>query len=212
MMASMAEQRSPDWFAARCGKVTASRVADLMAKTRTGWGASRANYKAQLVCERLTGCVEPSYSNAAMQWGTEKEPEARAAYCFRQDVDVMEVGFVDHPQVAMSGASPDGLIGEDGLLELKCPQSATHIETLLGQSVPAKYIYQIQWQIACTGRAWCDFMSFDPRLPASMQVFIQRVPRDDEFIAELEREVSAFLAEVEDTVSRLQATYERAAA
>ena len=205
----MMEQRSDEWFAARCGKVTASRIADLVARTKTGWGASRANYKAQLVCERLTGCVEPGYTNAAMSWGTEKEPDARAAYCFRQDVDVLEVGFVDHPTIGMTGASPDGLIEGDGLLEVKCPISATHIETLLGQSVPAKYIHQIQWQLACTDRAWCDFVSFDPRLPAAMQLFVQRVHRDDSLIAQLESDVSVFLGEVDATVAELRAKYER---
>jgi putative phage-type endonuclease len=203
------QQRSEEWFAARAGKVTASRVADVVARTRTGWGASRANYKAQLVCERLTGFVEPGFSNAAMQWGTEKEPDARAAYCFRHDVDVVEVGFVDHPLVTMSGASPDGLIGEDGLLEVKCPVSATHIETLLGQAVPAKYIHQIQWQLACTGRVWCDFVSFDPRLPTPMQLFVQRVHRDDALVAQLEQDISAFLGEVDATVAELRAKYER---
>lgn len=206
------EQRSPEWFAARAGKVTASRVADVIAKTKTGWGASRANYKAQLVCERLTGFVEPGFQNDAMRWGTEKEPDALAAYSFRQDVDVMEVGFVDHPTIDMTGASPDGLIGEDGLAEVKCPISATHIETLLGQSVPAKYVHQIQWQLACTGRDWCDFVSFDPRLPPAMQLFVKRLHRDDALIRSLENDVIDFLSEVDATVAELRAKYEREAA
>lgn len=212
MATALIEQRSDDWFAIRCGKATASRVADIVAKTKSGWSTSRANYKAQLVCERLTGCVEPSYTNAAMQWGIDKEPDARAAYCFRQDVDVMEVGFVDHPVVAMSGASPDGLIGEDGLLEVKCPITATHIETLLGQSVPSKYLHQIQWQLACTERLWCDFVSFDPRVPPSMQLFVERIHRDDAMIRQLEQEVTDFLAEVDETVTQLRKRYEREAA
>src|SRR5689334_15414530 len=147
-----------------------------------------------------------------MRHGTETEPEAREAYSFRQDVDVVEVGFVDHPQIEMSGASPDGLIGEDGLLELKCPQTATHIATLLGQSVPAKYLTQIQWQLACTGRAWCDFASYDPRLPESMRLFVQRVQRDDDEIKRLEALVVDFLGEVDETVAKLRAAYERQAA
>jgi putative phage-type endonuclease len=204
----MIEQRTPEWFAQRLGKATASRIADVIATTKTGWGAGRANYAAQLVAERLTGVAQETYSNAAMAWGTETEPEARRAYCFRQDADVLEVGFVDHPSIGMSGASPDGLIGEDGLVEIKCPNTATHIATLLGQSAPAKYITQIQWQLACTGRQWCDFASYDPRLPESMRLFVQRVERDDDEIKRLEALVVNFLGEVAETVDRLRSTYE----
>ena len=202
------DQRSEEWHQMRLGKATASRICDIVARTKTGWGASRANYAAQLVAERLTGEPTEGFSNAAMQWGTNTEPEARQAYSFRQDVDVLEVGFIDHPSVAMSGASPDGLIGEDGLLELKCPQTATHIATLLGQSVPAKYIHQIQWQLACTGRQWCDFASYDPRLPEAMRLFVKRVDRDDEMIAQLEKDVTEFLDEVAATVASLRHLYE----
>lgn len=202
------DQRTAEWFAARLGKATASRIADIIATTKSGWGASRANYAAHLVAERLTGEPQEAFTNAAMQWGTCTEPEARQAYSFRQDVDVLEVGFIDHPQVEMSGASPDGLIGADGLLELKCPQTATHIATLLGQSVPAKYLTQIQWQIACTGREWCDFASYDPRLPETMRLFVQRVHRDDAEIKRLEALVVDFLGEVDETVSRLRTLYE----
>ena len=204
----MIEQRTPEWHAARLGKATASRIADAIATTKSGWGASRANYAAELVAERLTGTPAERFQNGAMAWGTETEPEARKAYCFRQDVDVLEVGFVDHPSIGMSGASPDGLIGEDGLVELKCPQTATHIATLLGQSVPAKYLTQIQWQLACTGRQWCDFASYDPRLPETMRLFVQRVERDDEEIKRLEALVVDFLGEVDETVTRLRALYE----
>jgi len=211
-MAEM-EQRSPEWFAARLGKVTASRVADVVAKTKSGWGASRANYMAELVAERLTGASGERFTNAAMQWGTDKEPEARAAYVFAQEVEVEEVGFVQHPRIAMSGASPDGHVGEDGMLEVKCPNTATHIETLIGQAVPGKYITQMQWQMACTGRQWCDFVSFDPRMPPAMQMFMRRVQRDDAMIAELEADVIAFLAELDAKVAALEAIYaERLAA
>lgn len=209
-MSAACEQRSPEWFEARLGKATASRVADIIARTKTGWGASRANYLAELVAERLTGTSAEKFTNGAMQWGTETEPEARAAYSFRQDVDVIEVGFVDHPTIAMSGASPDGLIGEDGLLELKCPNTGTHIATLLGQSVPSKYLCQMQWQLACTGRAWCDFASYDPRLPEAMRLFVQRVHRDEAAIAELEGHVREFLGEVDQTVASLTALYQPA--
>lgn len=198
-------QGSADWFAARLGKVTASRVADVVAKTKTGWGASRANYMAQLIAERLTGIAAESYTNAAMQWGTEHEPEARQFYEFSTDLEVTEVGFVLHPAVKDSGASPDGFCGDDGLVEIKCPNTATHIDTLIGQTVPGKYVTQMQWQMACTGRAWCDFVSFDPRMPADMRLFVRRVPRDDALIADLEREVVGFLAELEAKIADLQA-------
>lgn len=205
-------QGTPEWFAARLGRVTASRVADVVAKTKSGPAASRANYAAQLIAERLTGTAPEGFTNAAMQWGTAMEPDARAAYEFRYDKEVVEVGFVGHPTIAMSGASPDGLIGDDGLVEIKCPNTATHIDTLLGQAVPGKYIIQVQWQMACTGRAWCDFVSFDPRMPESMSLFVQRVKRDDTHIAALEADVRVFLAEVDQRVADLTARYIRKAA
>lgn len=201
------EQGSAAWLQLRLGKVTASRVADVIAKTKTGYGASRANYAAQLIAERLTGTVAESFSNAAMAWGTEQEPEARLAYEFRTDNDVEEIAFVPHPAIAMSGASPDGLIGADGLLEIKCPNTATHIETLRGQSIPGKYETQMLWQMACTGRQYCDFVSFDPRMPEEMRLFVKRLPRDDARIAELEAEVTAFLSEIDATVAELTRLY-----
>ncbi len=200
-------QGSPEWFAIRLGKVTASRVSDVIAKTKTGWGASRANYAAQLVAERLTGNPVESYTNAAMQWGTDTEPQARAAYEFTTDETVMQIGFADHPRIKMTGASPDGLVGDKGLIEIKCPNTATHIETLLSKEVPPKHVPQIQWQLACTGRFWCDFVCFDPRMPESMRLFVQRIHRNDAQVYELEREVEIFLAEVSDTVSRLTRIY-----
>lgn len=205
-------QGSAEWKAARVGKVTASRVADVVAKTKTGWGASRANYMAELVAERLTGNAAEAYTNAAMQWGTDHEGEARAAYEFATDTFVEEIGFAEHPSIPMAGASPDGLVGDDGLVEIKCPNTATHIETLLGQEVPAKYVTQMQWQMACTGRKWCDFASFDPRMPDEMQLFIKRVNRDDARVAELEKEVSIFLGEVAEKVSSLSERFDRKAA
>jgi len=201
-------QGSPEWFAARLGKVTASRVADVIAKTKTGWGASRRNYMAELIAERLTGTNAASYTNAAMQWGIDTEPQARDAYCFRSDADVTEIGFVDHPSIAMTGASPDGLIGDAGMVEIKCPNTATHIETLEGEEIDGKYITQMQWQMACTERQWCDFVSFDPRMPESMRLFIKRVPRDAATIKTLETEVAAFLAEVDAKVENLRRLYE----
>ena len=198
------KQRTDEWFAARIGKVTASRVSDVVAKTKTGYAASRANYMAELVCERLTGRKAESYTNAAMEWGTEQEPHARTAYEARTGLMVTEVGFVDHPRVAASGASPDGLVGDDGLVEIKCPATATHLDFWLDETIPAKYITQMQWQMACTGRAWCDFVSFDPRLPPHLQLFVKRVSRDDGHIATLESEVTTFLAELETKVNKLQ--------
>ena len=202
-MIEMMEQGTEEWFTIRIGKVTASRVADVIAKTKTGYSATRDNYMAQLVCERLTGQKGESFSNAAMQHGTDTEPLARAAYEALKDVLVDEVGFVPHPSIIMAGASPDGLVGDDGLLEIKCPNTATHIETLLSQSVPGKYNTQMQFQMACTGRQWCDFVSFDNRLPEELQLFVKRVPRDNEFIKQMEDEVVKFLNELDIKIAQL---------
>jgi len=196
-------QQSPEWFAARCGKVTASRVADIIAKTKTGASASRDNYLAQLVCERMTGKPAESYSNAAMQWGTDTEPFARAAYEARMDLLVTEVGFIDHPWITMSGASPDGLAAE-GMVEIKCPNTATHIDTLLSRTVPAKYITQMMWQMACADRPWCDFVSFDPRLPERHQLFIKRINYDPEMVNMLENSIIQFLGDVDLKIQQLE--------
>lgn len=200
-------QGSDEWKALRLGRVTASRVADVVARTKTGYGASRANLMAELICERLTGQPTPTFVSAAMQHGTETEPEARAAYEFYQGVTVEEIAFVPHPQIDQAGASPDGLVGDDGLVEIKAPNTATHLETLLGQAVPGKYITQIQFQLACTGRRWADFVSYDPRMPENMKLFIKRVERDDVHIKELEAEVAAFLLEMAVKLSELNSLY-----
>jgi putative phage-type endonuclease len=199
----MMEQRSIEWFAARLGKVTASKVADVIAKTKTGYSTSRDNYMAQLVCERMTGTMGESFSNTAMQWGTDQEPLARAAYEAIADVLVDEIGFVAHPTIDAAGASPDGLVGDNGLIEIKCPNTATHIETVLSGKVPSKYIPQMQWQMACTQRKWCDFVSFDPRMPEGLQLFIQRVDFDVEYVKMLEAEITGFLAELETKIEKL---------
>lgn len=199
------EQGTSEWFAVRLGKVTASRTSDVTAKTKSGYSASKANYMAQLLVERLTGAPQESYTNAAMLWGTEQEPRAREMYQFITDNNVQDVGFVAHPTIEMAGCSPDGLIGDDGLLEIKSPNTSTHIDTLLGESINSKYISQIQFQMACTGRKWCDFVSFDPRLPVELQIKIQRVERDDAYIAMLETEVKAFLAELDNKLKQLEA-------
>ena len=202
-MIEMMDQGSDAWFEARIGKVTASRVADVLAKTKTGYSASRDNYMAQLVCERLTGQKGENFTNAAMQHGTDTEPLARAAYESLKDVLVDEVGFVPHSSIIMAGASPDGLVGDDGLLEIKCPNTATHIETLLSQTVPGKYNTQMQFQMACTERSWCDFVSFDNRLPAELQMFVKRVPRDNMYIRLMEEEIVRFLGELDIKIAQL---------
>jgi putative phage-type endonuclease len=206
------EQRSAEWEVLRLGKVTASKIADVMAKTKSGYSASRANYMSALLIERLTGRREEGFTSAAMQWGTDTEPQARAAYEFMEGHTVEEVGFVDHPFVRMSGASPDGFVGDDGLVEIKCPNTATHLELMLTDKIPAKYISQMQWQMACTGRAWCDFVSFDPRLPENLMLYVRRVARDDAAIADMEAEVTKFLDELDETIAKLMALNEKDAA
>ena len=205
------EQGSEAWLLARAGKVTASRVADLMARTKTGYGASRANYLAELVAERLTGQPAARFLNDAMRWGTDQESNARAAYAFAYGVEIEETGLVMHPRIADLGASPDGLVGKDGLIEIKCPNTATHIDTLLSKAVPQKYVLQMQTQMACTGRGWCDFISYDPRMPAEMQMWVQRVPRDDVLIGEIEAETVKFLGELAGTIKALRGQYKDAA-
>lgn len=199
------EQRSNQWFAARRGRVTASRVSDLMAKTKSGYGAARANYMAQLVAERLTGNIAESFTNAAMQWGIDTEDHARAAYEFETDNEVELVGFIPYGEDA--GASPDGLVGADGLVEIKCPNTATHINTLLTEKIDRKYILQMQFQMVCTDRKWCDFVSFDPRLPEEMQLWIQRVDRDEDLIAEISEAYETFIIDLKTTIDQLRGKY-----
>lgn len=198
------EQRTEEWFAARLGKVTASRVADVLAKIKSGESASRKNYKMELVVQRLTGKAGESFTNAAMEWGTEQEPFARMAYEAHTGTFVKEEGFVDHPTIEGFGCSPDGIVGE-GLIEIKCPNTANHIETVLENKAPSKYIPQMQCQMACTGAKWCDFVSFDPRVPEDLQLFVVRVERDQEYIDAMEVEVKQFLSEVLDLFNQLKA-------
>ena len=201
------EQGSQEWLLARCGKVTASRVADIMAKTKSGYSASRGNYLAELVCERLTGVPTDTYKSAAMEWGTAQEPHARAAYEAAGGVLVEEVGFVPHPSISDAGASPDGLVKDNGLIEIKCPNTATHIDTLLSGKVPDRYNTQMQWQMACTGRVWCDYVSYDPRMPENMRLFLTRVFRDQSAILAMETEVLTFIHELTDKVAALKLHY-----
>ena len=200
-------QGSDEWKMARLGKVGASMVADVTARTKSGWGASRSNVAARLVAERLTGNLTETFTNDAMRWGTEQEASAREMYAFAYDAEVSQVGLVLHPNIEMSVASPDGIIGDAGLVEIKCPLTSTHIETLMRGTADSRYIKQMQWQMACAGRQWVDWVSYDPRMPADMQMLVCRVERDEETIAELEKQVIEFLAEVDDTVNRLVKMY-----
>lgn len=198
-----APQGSAEWIAARAGCLTASAIADMLAKTKTGEAASRANLRARLVAERLTGIPQDGFSNAAMQWGNEQEPFARAAYEIHSGNLVDQTGLVMHPNIPYAGASPDGLIDECGLVEIKCPNTATHIEYLLSGSPPKKYQPQMTWQMECTGRQWCDFVSFDPRMPEHLQLFVVRFERDEERLDDLRKEAIAFLAEVDALILQL---------
>ena len=206
----MIEQRTEEWFQQRLGKVTASRISDVIAKTKTGVSTSRQNYLIQLVSERLTGKKGDSFVNQAMLDGIERESAARALYMLNRDVSVTEVGFFDHPVIKNSGASPDGAVNAEedgkyaGLIEIKCPIETTHTNTLMSKSVPSKYIPQMQWQLACTGAKWVDFVSYNPNFPEELQLFVASADRDDTYIGELEAEVIKFLDEVEQTILKLK--------
>jgi len=196
------EQRSEEWFQARLGKVTASRVADVLAKIKSGESASRRNYKIQLVSERLTGEKQETYINQAMQDGIDREAFARDRYV-QQFGEVEEVGFIKHPTLE-AGASPDGMVGKDGILEIKCPMGSTHTETLMTQDVPSRYVPQIQFQLLVTGRKWCDFVSYNPMFPEHLQVFVKRVEADPVYQKQLESEVKQFLSEVDNVINKLK--------
>jgi putative phage-type endonuclease len=199
------KQRTSAWFEARLGKATASHMGDIMTKTRSGsYGTGGLNYMTALLCERLTGEVAEYYVSGPMQWGIDQEPYANSEYELRTDSMVLAEGFVDHPTIPMSGASPDGLVDDDGLIEIKCPNTATHIKHLLGESIKPEYMLQMQWQLDCTGRAWCDFVSYDPRLPENLQMVITRVDRDEDLIAEIRQEVVSFLSDLEKLEGKLR--------
>lgn len=191
-----APQQTADWLKARAGHVTASRFKDVLAKIKSGEAQTRAKYRLQLVTERLTGLPVEGYKNAAMAWGTEREPEARMAYEAATGEIVAEVGFLVHPTIQWCGASPDGLVGADGMVEIKCPfESTVHVLTLI-DGMPSEHMAQIQGNLWVNGRKWCDFISYDPRLPEGLQLHRQRIERDDKFISSLVAEVAQFLAEV----------------
>jgi putative phage-type endonuclease len=197
------EQGTEAWFQMRLGKITASRITDVIAQVKSGEAAGRENYRIELVCERLTGKPTEGFTNAHMERGTELEPFARAWYEVETGEFVKQVPFVDHPTIKNAGASPDGIIGE-GLIEIKCPMAKTHIKYLLEDRVPAKYMPQMAWQMACTHSKWVDFVSYCPELPQDMQMFIKRYERDDAYIAELEAKVIEFDTEVEQVIARLR--------
>ena len=198
------EQGSNAWHQMRLGKVTASRVADILAKTKTGPSASRQNYLIELAIQRTTGIIQESYSNSSMEWGTQTEPQARVAYEVNTNNFVDQVAFIDHPNIAWFGCSPDGLVSDRGLVEIKCPNSATHWEYFKSKEPPKKYFIQMQAQMAVTDRDWCDFISFDPRMPDRSQLLIVQVPRDPEFILFMETEIKQFLSEVEVEVNLMK--------
>jgi len=200
----MIVQGTDEWKQSRVGIVTASRFADVMTKIKTGESATRYNYKAEIIAERLTGKPTESFVSFAMQWGTDHEPEARTIYETIHELKVEETGLVKHPQIE-AGASPDGLVGKDGLIEIKCPNTATHITTLIKGEAPKYYMSQMQGQMWITGRNWCDFISYDTRLNDKLAYFCIRVPRDDDFIAELEDEVDKFLKDVDTVIKQLEA-------
>lgn len=199
----MDNQYTDEWYSARLGKVTASRVADVMAKTKTGYSTSRQNYMMQLLCERLTGKKEESYSSAAMQRGTEMEPIARAVYEAEKGLFVVETGLVEHEEIKNFGASPDGLVGDDGLIEIKCPNTATHVDFLRTEKPQGKYQWQMLAQMACTGRKWCDFVSYDDRLPYPLNYHCVRFERDDIRINEMLVEIEKFLHELNELESEM---------
>lgn len=198
-----APQGTPLWHEARLGCVTASRIADVTARTKSGYGAARVAYMRQLLAERLTGMPTEVFVNSAMRWGTEMEPHAVAAYEDLTGNVTETVGFLAHPTIAFAGASPDRLVGDAGLLEVKCPLTTTHVDTLLSGELAEKYVLQMQWQMACSGRDWCDFVSFDPRVPPDYALYRVRVEREDTLIKWLEGEAVTFLAELDQKLHEL---------
>lgn len=203
----MLEQGTPEWLAARAGSLGASQVADALATTKSGWGASRANVRAQLVRERLTGQATETFCSAAMQRGKDLEPQARAMYEFQTGHDVTELAIVKHPSLIGSHCSPDGLCDDDGMLEIKCCGDARHFEILQGDSPEDRYVKQCLWQMACTGRAWVDLAYFNPDWPAEMQMVIHRIDRNDDDIGAMEGEVETFLKEVATAEAALREQY-----
>lgn len=207
----MIEQGTQEWFAQRLGKVTASRIKDVMAKTKSGPAASRKNYMMELLCQRLTGNREEGFTSNAMLRGIELEPLARSAYELHSGVMVKEASFVVHSEYSDTGASPDGFVGDDGLVEIKCPNTAQHIACIQSGKYDDKYFWQMQHQMWCTGRYWCDFASFDDRLPEPLQLFVCRVERDSQAISDISDAVLEFIGELRTLETKLILKMEQAA-
>ena len=197
------EQGTDEWKLARLGYVSASNLDSVMAKGKTGEATTRKNYKVRLVAERLTNQIGESYSNSAMEWGVENEPFARMAYEAISETFVDQTGFWKHNSIPFAGCSPDGLVGDEGLVEIKCPNTTTHVEYLLAKKVPTEYVKQVQGQLWVMEREWCDFVSFDPRLPLKNRLLVVRAYRDEELIKQMEVEVKQFLEEVENLIIKL---------
>ena len=195
------QQGSEEWFLARLGKLTGSRCHDAVAKTKSGYSTSRKRYMDELIEQRLTGVIPDNFVSRDMIWGIETEPHARARYEWEKMVDVVEVGSIPHPTIANASASPDGLVGDDGLVEIKCPRTTTMINTVISNAIPANYVTQMNWQLACTQRKWCDFVMFDPRLPVDNQIWIVRHVPEPGVIEELEGEVEKFLIELDERIN-----------
>jgi putative phage-type endonuclease len=197
------EQGSEEWLSLRLGKITASRVKDVLTKGRgTSQSKTAESYMMELIAEILTGNSKPFFENDAMRWGTETEPQARAMYAVNNDfVDIKEVAFVEHNEQV--GISPDGLIGDDGLLEIKCPNTTTQLKRALSDDYSADYKAQIQMQLWVTEREWCDFVSFDPRLDCDAGYLQQRVYRDEEYIEEMKTKVYAFVEKMNELINIL---------
>lgn len=198
------EQGSPEWLMARLGKITASKVAEVLAVTKNGPSERRTKYLWQLVSERLTGDFTRTYTNDAMLWGIENEPIAREFYEALNDVKVEQVGLYVHPRFDFAAASPDGLVGDDGLIEIKCLTTVNHIRAIYDNQPPKDYLPQVHWQMACTGRQWCDLTLFDPRVPLEMQLHTFRIERDDEEIEKMEDHVLTFNGEIEGIIAKLR--------
>ena len=205
----MIEQGTPEWHQMRLGKVSASRMADLLAKTKTGFSASRAKYMAQLLCERMTGQPTEFFITPAMQRGTEIEPVARAAYEAENLVSVEQVAWVEHPTISLAGCSPDGFVGEHGLIEIKCKEIHNHLDSILNDKIDPDHQAQMMWQMACTGRQWCDYVCFDDRAPEGLQLFVKRLHRDEEKIKAMEDEVIKFLKDLESMIQKLNEIKEK---
>lgn len=203
-MSNEIQQGSAEWLQMRAGRLTASRLEKILTGPRGGQNYGRDALRSLIVAEIVTGTPQdPPLNSPAVLWGTQNEPEAREAYQEWSGLPVAQVAFVEHPTIGSAGASPDGLVGEDGNLEIKCPTSPTHLETVFSRAMPVKHMPQVQWQMACTGRRWTDFVSYDPRVPRELQLFVVRVPRNEAYIAKIEADARAFLDEVFERVREI---------